>query len=479
MTPIKIIVIPDSKNLTSKDHFSYLQQTVPQCEIVLFNSLSSALAKLRSFFEKKHYYFFLSESSMDLPVEIFQRMISLLESKGGGWIYDKAVSYPFYTYEWFKDRCIACDEQTLKKFGYERLSEYAAKSGGIPEFQVLPVETPFLYAAQKRYNLRALMPEAVEIEPQSSCNFKCVMCPFHGETQSAMHAFVTREELTLMKVETFERVMAELHDCNPKSMAVIPQGRGEPLGHPRFLDLVKAAHRYPENYVTFSTNGSLLKGKMARGLIEQQVHSVIVSLHAATPETAEKVKMGDLGNVEANIRNFIKLKKEMGSKLPELRLKFVDLPENRHEFMMYLNRWLSPDIQTVSMCKRDEYNPEYNNCWTYEDYFDFPITVEDRLPCSIPNYALLIRADGAVRFCYGTHDPDFILGYVGDKHMREYLYSEKRLELLNRCNDLTDQPNPCKHCELWTGNTRAQGARHGLQTVEGLSMLTFKYNGNS
>ncbi|MDP8248899.1 MAG: SPASM domain-containing protein [Candidatus Tritonobacter lacicola] len=126
----------------------------------------------------------------------------------------------------------------------------------------------------------SVTPEEVQVEITNRCNFTCAMCP--------------REALGVdpvdMDFSLFERIAANMG----RPRTVVLTGWGEPLLHPRLLDMVKLVMLgSPRAGVRLTTNGYLLEGGLARGLVEVGVHQVSISMEGESTigHTAhEKVK---------------------------------------------------------------------------------------------------------------------------------------------------------------------------------------------
>ena len=89
-------------------------------------------------------------------------------------------------------------------------------------------------------------PRKVYVEPTSRCNFSCRACIRHawGETLGAMSE------------TTFERILAGLAAFSPR-ISVFFGGFGEPLTHPRIVEMAHAAKQVAAR-VELITNGLLL-----------------------------------------------------------------------------------------------------------------------------------------------------------------------------------------------------------------------------
>src|SRR3974390_2134016 len=116
-------------------------------------------------------------------------------------------------------------------------------------------------------------------------------------------------------------------DQFPKIERVVLHGVGEPMMVAELPQMVK----YLKDRgvcVLFNTNGTLMREKKCRELIEAGLDEMRISLDAAEPKAFEAVRGRDLfGRIVRNVKNFVALKESMGAKTPRLSLWLTGLRE--------------------------------------------------------------------------------------------------------------------------------------------------------
>ena len=153
-------------------------------------------------------------------------------------------------------------------------------NGAIPGERIFPIE-----------------PECLHIEVSYTCNLHCMMCPRHFEG-------VPQE---VLPPELFERLRPYLG----RFPYVHLTGYGEPLMSPHFVDFIKAVRQAGSRPVV-TTNGLLLKGKLARRILEERIDCISVSIDASTPETYEQVRgKGTFLKLLETLRQFAELRREI------------------------------------------------------------------------------------------------------------------------------------------------------------------------
>ena len=169
--------------------------------------------------------------------------------------------------------------------------------------------------------LRPCLPDIrkLYVEPTSGCNLQCHTCIRN----------VWDDPSAPMSGQTFERMMQSTAAL-PELKRVVFTGFGEPLTHPRILDMVEAVRRR-DLAVTIGTNGVLLTPKMSRQLVQLGVDRVMVSIDGGKPETFSEVRGAALAQVVENIRYLNEAKTELRSLYPAVGIEFVALRKNIDE----------------------------------------------------------------------------------------------------------------------------------------------------
>ncbi|MCA9978760.1 MAG: radical SAM protein, partial [Anaerolineales bacterium] len=136
------------------------------------------------------------------------------------------------------------------------------------------------------------------IETTNHCNIDCATC-----MRSSWNV-----EMGLMSDETFDQILHSL-DAIGQPMDITFMGIGEPLAHPRTVDMI-AQLKALGHRVEMVTNGTLLNEKRAEGLIAAGLDVLWVSIDGATPENFGDIRLGAyLPQILDNIRQFSRLRR--------------------------------------------------------------------------------------------------------------------------------------------------------------------------
>lgn len=170
---------------------------------------------------------------------------------------------------------------------------------------------------------RVPYPERIEIEPTNRCVFRCLKCE---------HTY-WNEKNKDMTFEQFKHIV----DQFPNLKACSPTGISDQFLNKDYLKML----RYLKSkgiFVNIFDHFFHIKEEIARELIDISVDRIWMSIDAATKETYEKLMVGlDFEKVTTNLKNFIKLKREMKSPLPEICFHFIVTKDNYREMPEFLD----------------------------------------------------------------------------------------------------------------------------------------------
>ncbi|MCL4457692.1 MAG: radical SAM protein [Nitrospirae bacterium] len=237
------------------------------------------------------------------------------------------------------------------------------------------------------------VPTHVDIETASACNLRCTMCP-HGDADYKM-------EKGIIEFGLAKKIIEECSDIGVSSLKL--SGRGEALMHPKLIDMVETAKTRGIMDVMFNTNGLLLTEEKAKGLVEAGIDLIIISVDGATKETYEAIRIGsDYETVRRNIEFLVRYRGELRRKKPMIRLQFVKMKENIHEFETFKNQWRDKVDVLVSI--------DYSNRVKQESKGVDDKKSLGRSYCPHPWRRLTVTAAGKALMCCVDWDGKYIVG---------------------------------------------------------------------
>ncbi len=165
----------------------------------------------------------------------------------------------------------------------------------------------------------------VYVEVTNKCNLNCSTCMRN----------VWDVKYGAMSEDLFERILLSFQDL-PNKPELFLGGYGEPLSHPRILDMIERA-KMRGHRVSLITNGILLTELASRRLVDLKLDMLWVSLDGASPECYTDVRLGDaLPIVIENLKR-LQLQKyqTFGASnwagYPKLGIAFVAMQRNIHD----------------------------------------------------------------------------------------------------------------------------------------------------
>jgi radical SAM protein with 4Fe4S-binding SPASM domain len=196
-------------------------------------------------------------------------------------------------------------------------------------------------------------PEVAQIEVTNVCNFDCPMC-------QRKHLGV---ELEHMDYDLFKNVVDRLNGVK----SVILCGWGEPLCHPRIIDMIRYVKARGLK-ASLTSNGSLLDEDMQEALINSGIDSISVSIDCI--EAAEDSATHAIRNQLDNITAFME-KIKMGDGKPKVILQSTYHKNKEKDILKVMEYAAKTGIKEVNVNRLDiRFNPSLNRP-SYEEEREF------------------------------------------------------------------------------------------------------------
>ena len=163
-------------------------------------------------------------------------------------------------------------------------------------------------------------PAFVSIEPTNRCNLRCPECPTGQQGLTRISGNLRQQD--------FERFIDQL---SPRLAYLTLYFQGEPYLNKNIFGFISYA-RAKYIYVWTSTNGHFFSDENIRETIDSGLNKLIISLDGTDQTTYEQYRIGgSLETVIEGIRNFLRIRKEMGVLHPKLEIQFLVLKSNQHQ----------------------------------------------------------------------------------------------------------------------------------------------------
>lgn len=249
-------------------------------------------------------------------------------------------------------------------------------------------------------------PISLGIEVTNACNLKCIMC----------HRKVMTREIGFMDFDLFKECARQGIEMGVKM--IVPFNYGEPLLHPRFVDMVEyIKSRSHETIVKINTNGMLLTKEYAMELMRVGIDEISFSLESCTKEGHERIAIGsNYESILANLSNLIDMKKENGK--PQIRVCMVRMEETVSEMKQFIRKW-RPLVDNIGI---SDMNTGYG---TLRDRRVEKRPLERKVPCRELWVKLQILWNGDVTVCCIDYDGKLKIGEIPNNSLSELWFGRK------------------------------------------------------
>jgi len=250
------------------------------------------------------------------------------------------------------------------------------------------------------------------VEVTNQCNLKCTHCPTHTEMVRA------RE---MLDFELYKKIIDE----NPQLDRLVLMNWGEPLLHPRIIEMISYAHESNiETHIT--TNGTLLSEDKMRELLDSGLTRISFSMDGVG-ETYRKIRGFDYTTLETSIDTFLRLRDEMKRDI-QVELSVTIFDETENDIEKLLNQW-SSKVDFIKL-RPQEVSKE----------------VIKRSSCRELWRTLVVLSSGDVTGCSVDYKGTLSLGDV-KKGSSHDIFNSKKMRQLRKNHLKGDFTYPCKRCD--------------------------------
>ncbi|MDT8379583.1 MAG: radical SAM/SPASM domain-containing protein [Desulfotignum sp.] len=173
------------------------------------------------------------------------------------------------------------------------------------------------------------LPAVILIENTNCCNAHCVMCPREKLTR----------KLGVMTFELFEKIIREVSGTKRKPVVHL-HGFGEPLLDEVLPERIRLAKALGINHTYLVTNASLLFPETAKKIIGAGLDEMKISFYGTDDDSYGRTMKGlDFKVALSNVREFVKIRKDMKKKTPKLILQYLPQETNGAATKEFKSLW--------------------------------------------------------------------------------------------------------------------------------------------
>ena len=281
------------------------------------------------------------------------------------------------------------------------------------------------FEASGRGELKLDYPIDLAVEVVDWCNYECPYCP----------RAVDRGSKARIDREAFERLIDE-YAQKTQGLAAVGFDRGEPLLDKHLEDKVRYVQDRGIVDILITTNGVYLTPERSRKLIEAGLTKLHCSIDAATQETYTVCRGGDLALVEGNLTEFIRIRNQMGLKVPIVRVSFVVTELNDHEKDLFVQKWASLTDYI-----------EFQDCVDHSRIDSLPDFETGSFHCQYPFQSSVVTANGNIQPCCSFYAKHLVFGNILQGDTIGQVFNSPRNEQLRQSfRKGTGYSVVCKNC---------------------------------
>mgnify|MGYP006396987791 FL=1 len=293
-----------------------------------------------------------------------------------------------------------------------------------------------------RDGLFSQFPSQLIIDITEICNLACTHCPHPAFKKSSY--FDNRH----LPVELNEKMVHEVRDESEGYCKYIRYtSNGEPLIHPEGYKMIKYAVDNSDTFVCLTTNGTIMREKKTRQLLDAGIHMIDISLDAFLLETYSKIRVG--GNLDKTRENVLRLidwvrRDNLDTKVI---VSFVEQPENTDEAKAFETYWKEQGATYVVIRRLHSAAGAIVNI---ANKMNHEHKGEQRYPCLYPWERLTLDPRGYLSFCptdwkYGSTFADFKKTTIKEAWRGKFMEELREAHILNdfSCHKF------CGQCPDW------------------------------
>ena len=253
---------------------------------------------------------------------------------------------------------------------------------------------------------------SIVVEPTNHCTLRCTFCPARQDME---------RDMGYMDFDLYKKIIDENSHVQFINLFLW----GEPLLHPRIIDMI----RYAKNKgieVVFYSNGTLLDEKMGKMILEAGPDRVVFSLDGVEG-TYEKIRNYPYKKVEQNILNFLALRKQMNARTA-IDVSMVIGKDTEDGAKDFEKRWTSV-ADTVRMQRQNTYEKKERTKSCFELW----------------RGNIVIHWDGTVVPCFIDYDATVKLGDAKKQSISE-IYNGDSFQKIRVMHAKGKFPGICHYC---------------------------------
>jgi MoaA/NifB/PqqE/SkfB family radical SAM enzyme len=263
-------------------------------------------------------------------------------------------------------------------------------------------KSPLLFYPHYKYHLP--LPSVLMIENTNHCNAECVMCP--RDTLSRPRGF--------MDFGLFEKIAKEVSSVRRKLVMHL-HGFGEPLLDKLLAERIQLAKTCGIERTYIVTNASLLYPETSRKIISAGLDKMKISVYGTDEESYNStMKRLNFKATFQNIRDLLRIRKEMKRKNPRVILQYLPNETNHAKTAEFRSLWRPFIDPSLGDCLNVSSLHNYGGGRAYNRLGEEIVSV-----CYFPWTSMSVLWDGTVVTCCMDSNGVQVLGDLKAQSVQE------------------------------------------------------------
>ena len=305
-------------------------------------------------------------------------------------------------------------------------------------------DQPWIHARNARKTVLKYGPPYIFIDPTNICNLKCPMCP--------TGLGILKTEKGFLDPDVLLKLLKDLQHTPVQFGLWLA---GEPLLHPQIDTLVAMCtqHGTPP---TIYTNATRLSSELSEKIIHAGLRECTFSFYGRSIEEFETLRKGaNYEKVVENIRSFLKIKQQHGSKYPLVTVQNIEPYEEGRHHRLPLHEKTDQIHKQFEGLPVDNYRTllahSFGGILDDNKYVAPSRLVGKPWACEVPYRDLTLNWKGEAVTCCGDLDDALILGDIKKENLYE-LWNNRNFQNFRAAmhNRKIEHYPLCKTCErIW------------------------------
>lgn len=298
------------------------------------------------------------------------------------------------------------------------------------------VRVYFTYITRKRRC--DYLPVRLWIETSSRCNLACRLC---------VNKDVPKHLKGDIDLSLYKKIIDEAKDF---IFDVNLFHRGEPLLNKDIVEMVEYANDRGIK-TRIHTNATLLDKDLSERLIKAGLSLISFSFDGYTKSTYEKNRVNaTYEKTLENIKDFLKIKKELQSKTPFTILQVMEFDEElkKEDFSLQKDAFKA-DFEELGLDKLVIRTPHnWGGLLDLEGVKKVDKDKSSIIACTFPWYSLTVFYDGKVHLCPQDFEGEILLGDLTEDSIKEVFNGQRIRQVRDRFARKEIQGmHPCENCD--------------------------------